>query len=200
MKKIAIKTWKEIVNRELPAETKVDFYGAELIIKRQLSLEEMITFVNECVDPCFDNDEHKYNAEIKDFVIRSNMIKYYTNLALPEDMSERYDMLCKLGANTNFTEVLYENIDCNQFEKMADAIEAKIDEENLMNELLFTNKITKVITSIETLINSIGAAMSTVSEEDIAQLIKKLKDDGFNEEKLVEAVLEHEAKEDVGTK
>lgn len=196
MKKIAIKTWKEIVNRDVPAETKVDFYGADLIIKRRLSLEEMITFVNECVDPCFDNDEHRFNAEIKDFVVRSNTIKYYTNLTLPEDMAERYDMLCKLWAKANFTDTLYGNIDCNQYDGMIDAIESKIEEENLMNELLFTNKITNVITSIETLISSIGAAMSTVSEEDVAQLIKKLKDDGFNEEKLVEAVLEHEAKED----
>lgn len=198
MKKIAIKAWREVVNK--PAESEVDFHGLKLTIKHRLSLEEMVRFVNECVTPCFDNDDHKFDAEIKDFVLKSNIVEYYTNLTLPENMSDRYDMLYKLWENSKFCELLYGNINRDQYERMLEAIDSKIDEENYMNELLFSNRMAKIANSIETLINSIGAAMSSVNEDDVAKLIKKLKDDGFDEEKLVEAVLEHEAKEDGGAK
>ena len=196
MENITIEAINNVLVKESSEETKLDFYGNELIIKHQLTFEETVSFVNEVVEACFTSEENEYIGEVKDFLFKANTIAYYTNIDLPSDIPERYEMVYKLYAVRDFKDAVFGNIDLEQYHSINAAIDEKIDAKNYMNELLFMNKITKVMTSLEMLISNMSTALGDIKDEDVAAIINVLKNIDINDEKIVGAVLDHEAKED----
>lgn len=197
MKKIGIKTIKNIIDQNSKEDTKLDFYGSELLIKHQLSLVDMAEFVNSVVGACFDDETNEYMPEAKDFATKVNILKYYTNVDMPEDMSKQYEFVYKLWPI--IWDQIFNCIDTEQYYSIIAAIDDKTDEKNAMNEQFFANRIAKLFIAMETLVNNLDAAMSSIDKENLAKVISTISENGIDEVKLVDAVLAHEAKENGGT-
>lgn len=181
---ISISSMDKIM-KNIEESVTIDFYGEELIIKKYLSFDEMIKFVNEIVNGCFDGEQGIYMPEVKDFLTDINTVLYYSNVRLPEDIRHRYDILIK----TDLVEIIKQSIDYGQYDSMMYAISEKIDSRLNINEQLFNNKISIAMSSIETLTNNIKDLFDGIDADDIKNLLNALNNNAFDEEKLVEAYM-----------
>ena len=71
IQKISVNAMDEIMKRFDTVET-IEWNGLQVVIKKNLSLEEMMTFANSVVKSCFDQASGAYMPEVKDFAIRAN--------------------------------------------------------------------------------------------------------------------------------
>lgn len=169
----------------------IDFYGEELIIKKYLSFDEMVKFVNEVVDGCFDNERGIYMPEVKDFLCDINTVLYYSNVRLPDDIRHKYDILTK----TKIIDAIIDKIDFSQYQTIARAIEDKIDSRLNANEQLFNNKIAVIMSSIETLSGNIKDAFGNIDQDDVKSMLSAIVNNQLDEGKLVDAYLAAKDKE-----
>lgn len=152
-------------------------------VKRYLDLGDMMTFVDAVFQSCF-GDDGEYHPEAKDFAIRSCIMEIYANFEMPEDISERYDLVYRCGA---IPEIM-KYIDQAQFNAMMRAvderIEAKLEAMNSANE----QTANKLFESIEVLVETLGRTFDGVDSETLAKLAEALSGMDVDEEKLVRAV------------
>ena len=119
--KISVNTMDEIMKRCQNTEV-VEWNGLQVVIKKTLTLEEMLCFANSVVKSCFDQGDGSYLPEVKDFAIRSNIMERYANFALPSNLDKQYDMVIRSGA----VEMIMNYINFSQFSELMKAIDAKI--------------------------------------------------------------------------
>ena len=63
--KINIDEFKAAINAISTPDTVVEWHGIEMTIKRLLSLEEMLTFVNDVVSSCFEEKTESIFQRLK---------------------------------------------------------------------------------------------------------------------------------------
>lgn len=191
MKKISINKMQNIIKENMVHETKIDFYGSELVIKKTISLDDMVGFVNSAVDACFGGENKKYIPEVKDFAIKSNIFEYYTNISLTDNMKERYEMVYDMWMLVGKT--IKEFIDIEQFNSICAAIDDKIN--NIVDcdiDYIYSkiNEVSDIATQMSEYFKDI---FSDLSKEDIYAMSKAIIKNGgeIDEGKVVDALLAH---------
>ena len=190
-KKFSITLLDKIVKENIEEKVVVDFYGSDLSISRFLNLTQMIQFVNQVVDGCFDDSTGEYIPEAKGLLIDRNTVLYYANVNLPDDFKHMYDILTKTG----IADTIRENIDKRQYGNILRAIDEKVDAKIYTNEQLFTNKLSSAISTMESLSNNITDLFKDMSPDQMKAALGAISG-GMDETKLVEAVLSHEVSKD----
>ena len=69
-----------------------DDKSVTIIVKRVLSFKNRIMFVSEVVDNCFD-DNGEFIPAVKDIAFKVAILKYFTNITLPENPSKTYNLI-----------------------------------------------------------------------------------------------------------
>lgn len=190
-KKFSITLLDKIVKENIEEKVVVDFYGSDLSISRFLDLTQMIQFVNQVVDGCFDDSTGEYIPEVKGLLIDRNTVLYYANVNLPDDFKHMYDILTKTG----IADTIRENIDKRQYGNILRAIDEKVDAKIYTNEQLFTNKLSSAISTMESLSNNITDLFKDMSPDQMRAALGAISG-GMDETKLVDAVLSHEVSKD----
>lgn len=190
-KKFSITLLDKIVKENIEEKVVVDFYGSDLSISRFLDLTQMIQFVNQVVDGCFDDSTGEYIPEAKGLLIDRNTVLYYANVNLPDDFKHMYDILTKTG----IADTIRENIDKRQYGNILRAIDEKVDAKIYTNEQLFTNKLSSAISTMESLSNNITDLFKDMSPDQMKAALGAISG-GMDETKLVDAVLSYEVSKD----
>lgn len=168
--------------------------GMEVVITRRLSLQDMLEFADTVVKGCFRADDGSYLPEVKDFMVRSCVIRYYTNLSLPASVKARYDLLVRCDALLG---EIYSSIDQLQYSRMIDAIDEKIlylcDARSAAAEA----QAEKLMGVFEQLAEQMESVFGHLDGEAVSKVVDVLSGDRFSEKKLAEAVLEKQT--DAGT-
>lgn len=123
MEKVQASNLSNYIEQNYSPTSAVLIDNSEIIVKRNLSLTEMIGFVDGVVKSCFREDSNKYMPELKDFALRIGIINFYTNIILPEDTEERYDFL----THSDLIDVILGLIDNVQFSEMMKSIDKRIE-------------------------------------------------------------------------
>ena len=93
---ISFLDFEEDVNARYENEIIVDWLGREIVIKKNLALYEVLNFVDDVVDNCYQGDEVKtFMPELKDYAIKFCMITFYTNIILMNNLDEEKIMKLK---------------------------------------------------------------------------------------------------------
>lgn len=79
-----------------------------VIVKRVLSFKNRIMFVSEVVDNCFD-DNGEFIPAVKDIAFKVAILKYFTNLTLPENPSKTYNLIIHSDIYSRIESVIDEN-------------------------------------------------------------------------------------------
>lgn len=158
--------------------------GVEFEVRSRLSLKEVLSFVRDVVDGCFQEDTDEYLPEVKQFMIRCSVIDYYTNLALPEDLSDKYDLVWLPGFITSITS----HIDRDQMQTMLEAIDIKVRHRASANVAALNKKMTDAVDAFEELEANLGKAFEDVQPGDIMELVNAISDGSFDTDRLVESV------------
>ena len=185
-KKISINALDNIMKESNEQYITAEWCEENIIIKRTLSLTEMLSFVKSVVSLCFgDGDE--YMPEVKDFLIKSFVLETYANFRLPTNMEHRYDLVY----NTDAFDIVLEHINRTQFGEICNSIDEKIDNVIKANIETINNQINDIHQAFEDMQNKLGDLFSDIEADDINKLISAISDGGqFDEEKVVKAYMD----------
>ena len=185
IKRISVNAMDEILKDYENTET-IQWNGIEVVITKNLSLEEMMAFADSVVKSCFDQASGTYMPEIKDFAIRSNIMERYANFTLPSKVERQYDVVIRSGV----VEEILRHINFSQFEELLKAIDAKLQNAADANVQMVFRKFDDVVTSFEGLQDKVGALFAGVDQADIGKLMSAISENGVSEEKVVKAYIE----------
>lgn len=172
----------QVDNVPLPGDPSV-----EVRIKRNLSLNEMLQFVEDVVSSCVDVESGKYFPEIMWFSIYSSLLTTYANFTLPSDVEKQYDLIY----NTDAVELVMGHINRNQYEEIVSAIQSRIDHERRIMENALVEKMNELVDRTTAYMQQSEALFGSVDSKDMSSLIKNLADMGkIDEDKLVHALIE----------
>ena len=185
IKRISVNAMDEILKDYENTET-IQWNGIEVVITKNLSLEEMMAFADSVVKSCFDQASGTYMPEIKDFAIRSNIMERYANFTLPSKVERQYDVVIRSGV----VEEILRHINFSQFDELLKAIDAKLQNAADANVQMVFRKFDDVVTSFEGLQDKVGALFAGVDQADIGKLMSAISKNGVSEEKVVKAYIE----------
>lgn len=182
--KISVDIFKATVDGNSVYDTAaIRWHGVDVEIKPQLSLSDVLRFVNNVVNYCFVNDE--YMPEMKDFIIRCGVLGIYANFELPQDINERYEYVMKCDAIENIMDV----IDRHQFGRIMEAIDKRIDAKVQENISTAVKQANEILVSLRRLTDELGGAFKDIDGQQVSAFINALIDGKFDESKLAEATL-----------
>lgn len=119
-KRVSIRKFEEVAAERFPNVEEIDWYGNAVVIKKALSLREVVSFVNDIVDSCFVDDT--YHPEFMDFAIKGGILEHYTNFALPTNSEKLYDLIY----GTDVIEVVMGYVHGQQLEEIIASANRKI--------------------------------------------------------------------------
>lgn len=190
IQKISVNAMDEMMKGYQNTEV-VEWNGLQVVIKKNLTLEEMLCFANSVIKSCFDQGDGSYLPEVKDFAIRSNIMERYANFTLPGNLEKQYDMVIRSGA----VEMIMNHINFAQFSELMKAIDAKLQNAADANVQMVFRQFNDVVTSFEGLQEKVGALFAGVDPADIGKLMGAISEGGISEEKVVQAYMAEQAKQ-----
>ena len=183
--KVALDDVKKYAEKTYESIEEVDSDGLIFNVKKHLGLGEMAQFVNEVVNACF-NENDVFMPEARDFAIRSCVFEYYTNIELPDDMNERYDLLYSL--QTAYFDIL-DTIEKTQLIEMCKAADDRVGAklQGIINDInTYANQI---LNKLDDLADKYEAMFAGVDADDVSEAIKAIAKSGLDESKFVEAYI-----------
>lgn len=176
---------KVMEHLEKELRNNIAWHEFEISIKYSLTLKEMLTFVNNVVNMCFEDMDGTYLPEVKDFAIKSCILEMYAGLELPENAEERY----KLIYETDIAETVMEHINRIQLSEIANSIDEKLRHLSSANIEVVNKQIGDLYNTLTALENQVETMFSNVPAEDIAKLVGAISNGGFDEGKILNAYL-----------
>lgn len=190
IKRISINVMDEIMQGFENYEIIV-WKGVEVTITKNLSLKDMMAFVDSVVKSCFDQTTGAYMPEIKDFAIRSNIMERYANFTLPSNVERQYDVVVRSGA----VEEITQHINHKQFNEILEAIDAKLQNAADANVQTVFRQFNDVVTAFDGLQDKVAALFDGVDPADIGRLMGAISEGGISEEKVVQAYIAEQTKQ-----
>lgn len=183
IKKISATAFTKATNDNYSPTITVEWNGLNIVIKRNLNISEMAAFVDGVVTACFSDKNDGFTPEFKEFVIDAIMVELYTNIDMPGDLSDRYDVIYRSG----ITQLIMENIDTWQYEDIRSAIEAKIKNINDANISSFNKQVSELYHAVENIESQMSSVFEGINANDIKNIAGAISGGKIDEEKLVKA-------------
>lgn len=188
-KKVSINEFEKYFKANKAEDSIVKVGDMEITVKKVLDLDEMLAFVGGVVDSCFVGDEDIFVPEVKVFAIKSNVLSYYANMNLPEDLNKRYQfIMC-----TDVYDEVINHINAAQFEDICFSIDEKIENRCQVNIDSANKKIEDIRNTVDNMLESIESVFSGINSEDISGLVSAITNGKLDEDKLVEAYVKQKS-------
>lgn len=179
--KVSVATIEKIMKENFAGDTKTfDWYGVQVEYKENISMEYMVTLINEVTNNCFDKDGD-FIPVFKDFLVRTFTVQLYSNVRMPQDIKKQYDILF----STDLYDVLMQHIDQGQYDSILKAIDAQLTYRCNADMIATRQTLNQIIAQFE----SFGEQLDKVNVDDVRNIAGALNGLDIDEEKLVDAVL-----------
>lgn len=190
-KVVSISEWRKNAAANSRASV-LDWNGSELTVKKVLAIDEMAAFAESSADYCFSGIDGAYSPEFKDFAVRMNTVKFYSNVKIPENVETLYDLLY----TTDIVEKIISNVNGDQYSALLSAIDKKIEYMADVRRAEEEKRVNDAIAALGTLIDSVNNLFSGIGREDIEKIVSAVGDSGLNEERLMDAYFKSRDKAD----
>ena len=190
-KRITINAFEKVMKENYQPIVEVEWNGLTIEIKRTLSLQEVISFVEGVADACFDEETGDYLPEVKDFLIKSFVLEKYANFTMPSNSNSMYELIYCTDA---FATVM-NHINTEQFGEIEMAIDDKLDYKTNAGIEAMNKQMATIFSSFEDIEKNLSQLFSSVDNESVAKLVEALGNGKIDEEKLVKAYLEEKEPE-----
>lgn len=187
-KRISVNVFEKAVLDAYEPTATATWRDIEISIKRCLSLKDMITFVDGVVKSCFNSDG-EYVPEAKEFGVKYGLIKFYTNIALPQNIGKQYDLLIR----SDISQFVLSHVDPVQFAEILNSIEDRIDFLKNANAKVINDKINELFKQIEEFGEQFSGIFKDIDASTLNGLLDAITNSKLDEEKLVKAHLEQTA-------
>ena len=187
IKKLSVEEFKKATYDNYSPITTIEWNGINVVVRRNIDITEMIAFVENVTNTCFSTSDGTYMPELKDFAIRAVTVELYTNITMPEDLYERYNLLY----SSDIWDVIMSNIDGMQYSNMLNAVKEKtkyIIDTNVMSINKNVNDAYKALDSIR---EQLSAVFDGIDPSDIRNLVGAISNGNIDEEKIVNAYIKN---------
>lgn len=191
-KRVSINALEKITDEYVNEEV-LEWNGLEITIKRTLSFSDMMKFVDSVAKSCFVQGSGDYAPEIFDFALRSNVLDTYANFTMPRDLEKQYAMVYCSGAY----EFVLEHINQEQFRIILHAASDKVEKQVQANIEALNRRLEEALSAFEDMQKSIAEIFSGVQPDDLNKFVAAVNQNGgIDEEKILEAVINKDKKEE----
>ena len=191
MEMIKAEAFKEYMNDYFPKEKVVTIGGVDITVRNHLSMEEMIDFVDFVVKNCTQDNGETYIPELKDFLIRREVINRYTNIDLPERIEDQYNFVYGSDIISKLTDGV---INRNEFNNILQGIEYQLAYVESVEHREYKKKIDEIYSSITTITDQVSRMYEEMTPAELTDLMKVIvgmKDGSVNEEEIARAVMHY---------
>lgn len=185
-KRISINALERVAKENFPDEVTERWFDIDVTIKRNLSMPEMMQFVQDVVDMCFTTDG-TYIPEVMDFAIKSGILTYYANFTLPDNLEKQY----WLTYATDAVDMVCKHINMIQLQEMVNGANRKLDHLCDTDVIATKEKLTELSSAFTKMGEQFSDMFGGVSAEDVQRVVGAIGENGMDEEKVVSAYLQH---------
>ena len=182
IKKLSINAFEKAVKETANTQTNVEWNGLDIIIKHTIGIRDMLRFVEGVFQSCF-SDDGEYIPEVRDFAIKSCLLKYYTNISLPSNVERRYDLIY----SSDITEVVLEYVNEAQLSEIVKASDARIKHTANANIEALNKQMRDLYSTFENLQTNIEEIFSGINADDVKGLVSAVSNGGIDEGKIIDA-------------
>ena len=197
IKRISVNAFEKVMKETYTPTDTFNWNGIEVTVKKNLSLKEMLEFVDSVVKSCFANDTNAYMPEIKDFAIKVCTLEKYANFTMPRSVESQYSLIY----HTDAVEQVLGYVNHQQFNEICMAISRKVDNIAQANVEAVNKQMNELYNAFDNLQKNIASVFDGVNNEDIKAVTGALANGTIDEERLVRAytqVTSEEASEHSG--
>lgn len=184
VKKISINAFESVVKENFENTVTKEWFGIPVTITKTISFEEVVNFVAEVADNCFLSNG-RYIPEAMQALIDCGVVRHYTNINLPANLSSAYDLVMRSG----IIDFIMPEINSNQYNDIIIAIRDKIEYVCDSNTAEFKRAMEKMTNSMNEIQETTKDLFDKVSPEDIQKIIGLYGDDHTIEERVVDEYL-----------
>lgn len=187
VKKISINTFESVVKENFENTVTKEWFGIPVTITKTISFEEVVNFVAEVADNCFLSDG-RYIPEAMQALIDCGVVRHYTNINLPANLSSAYELVMRSG----IIDFIMSEINSNQYNDIIIAIRDKIEYACDTNVTEFRNSLSDMMASMDDLQDKTKELFGKISPDEIQTLLAAFGDDKAVENKVVDAYIERQ--------
>lgn len=187
VKKISINAFEKIVKENFENTVTKEWFGIPVTITKTISFEEVVNFVAEVADNCFLSDG-RYIPEAMQALIDCGVVRHYTNINLPANLSSAYELVMQSG----IMDFIMPEINSNQYNDIIIAIRDKIEYACDTNVTEFKNSLSEMVRSMTDLQEKTTEMFGRISPDEISALLSAFSDDKAIENKIVDAYIERQ--------
>lgn len=184
-KKITVNAFERVMKETYTPTETFDWNGVEVIVKKTLSLKEMLEFVDTVVKSCFTDTEGVYIPEVKDFILKACVLEKYANFTMPRNLETQYDLIY----HTDALERVLGYVNVQQFNEICCAINAKIEHQAQANVEAAHKQMNALFDAFDSLQTQLGGVFAGVGENDVRAVVDALSQGALDEEKLARAYI-----------
>jgi hypothetical protein len=157
-------------------EKQVHWLGQDITIKKNLTLPEMLAFVSQVVDVCYqgDGDVLIYTPEVQSYAVQHALVNFYTNIDLDEpdddDVMSVYDFITR----GDLIDLILQNINIKQYDEIIQAIGSKIKYINETNAVSIMSEMGSLNNAINEIVPQIQEFMSGENQEKLEAAMSAL--------------------------
>lgn len=188
-KRISVNSFDKVAQERAQIIQQLNWNGLEITVRRVLSLQEMLGFVNDVVESCF-SATGAYQPEAFDIAVRSNLLTRYGNFTLPENLEHRYTLLWQ----TDAVDTVLGFVDEKQFQEILQSAKQKVAYRCQTNVSAVEQQISAAVKSLDELQQKVAALFAGVTADDVNALVGAMASSGgFSTESVVKAYMQQKA-------
>lgn len=179
-KKYSINTLMSYVPDGDVSEVKLDgdmFKDVSITVKRTLTLDEALGFVQSIVSLCTDDEDASYSPELFDFAVRMYVVMYYSNIDLSKDAKKAYRVLY----NTNLFEQIYAHVESQQAGNLILSAERKIDHWRNIMSASVASKVSDMMKKMDAVIDGSEQMLEAIDGNEFKAAVDRLANMGVLE-------------------
>lgn len=165
------------------AYTNVIWNDLELQVKRYLTLDDTIGFVNTVIQGCFSPEGDKFYPELQKYFKDFALVTYFTNITLPKDINKQMAIF----NGTDLIRTIANNIPielyCSLNNAIADGIKYKQQE-----TMSIVKALGSVIGELKTFMGDFQDVVSKLPPEQIDSIVGKKIETAETAKEVIEAI------------
>ena len=187
MAKTSIAKWeKMVIDKEQTIAFDVNGETFDIVVSPTLSWEEAGTMVNYITSIVFDEETGEYHPEVKDALIRAQVLERYAHFNMPKS----FDKLYALVYSTEAYELVCQVINEAQLDNIKSAIDEALDYRLNILASGVQAEIQKIMDSFDAFNENAESMFSKVNPDELSSFVKNVAEmpGALDEEKVVSLV------------
>lgn len=145
-----------------------------LDVRRTLSFDECVLFVNSVCNACFNDETGEYMPEYRHLLTKLNMLMRYANVPFPEDIGVAYEII----SNTNICRKVEDAIDETQYFHILDAIDEKINYRNNLYAATASYGIKELMNGLAQIVEQNKQTLAYAESPEFQETVNMLVENG----------------------